>query len=153
MVSSGCRPRKCGRAVFRLGYMYSYGAGVAEDRVEAAKWLRKSADRGNTDAQALLGAAYAAGQGVLQDYAEAVKWLRLAADQGNSAGQWFLGTMYIEGYGVPQNYAIAHMWLNLGAAGGNKEAAKQRDALTAEMTSEQIAEAQRLAREWKPGQK
>ena len=74
-------------------------------------------------------------------------------DEGNAAGQWFLGTMYIEGYGVPQNYAIAHMWLNLGAARGNIEAAKQRDALTAEMTSEQIAEAQRLAREWKPGQK
>jgi hypothetical protein len=42
------------------------------------------------------------------------------------------------------------MWLNLGAAGGNEEAANYRDALTAKMAPTQIAEAQKLAREWKP---
>ena len=62
----------------------------------------------------------------------------------------WLGT---EGRGVPQDYAIAHMWLNLAAAGGNKDAAEFRDALAAEMTPAQIAEAQSLARERKPGQK
>ena len=42
------------------------------------------------------------------------------------------------------------MWLNLAAAAGNKDAAKDRDEITARMTRAQIAEAQKLAREWKP---
>jgi hypothetical protein len=54
---------------------------------------------------------------------------------------------------VPQDYAIAHMWLNLAAAGGAKVAAELRDAVAAKMTPSQIAEAQKLAREWKPSQK
>jgi hypothetical protein len=42
------------------------------------------------------------------------------------------------------------MWYNLAAAQGDKDAAKARDELTAKMTPAQIAEAQRLARQWKP---
>jgi hypothetical protein len=42
------------------------------------------------------------------------------------------------------------MWFNLGAAGGNTVAARKRDAVEQKMTLAQIAEAQRLAREWKP---
>ena len=63
------------------------------------------------------------------------------------------GLLYFKGLGVPQNYAIAHMWLNLGADSGNEEAANYRDALTAKMAPTQIAEAQRLAHEWKPAQR
>ena len=88
-----------------------------------------------------------------QDYTEAAKWFRKAADQGNADAQYGLGLLYFKGLGVPQNYAIAHMWLNLGAAGGNEEAANYRDALTAKMAPPQIAEAQKLAREWKPAQR
>jgi len=55
---------------------------------------------------------------------------------------------------VPQDFVQAHMWYNLAASdltGDDRElAAKNRDSLAEEMTSEQIAEAQRLAREWKP---
>jgi TPR repeat protein len=66
-----------------------------------------------------------------------------------------LGIMYHEGLGVPQDYVLAHMWFNLAAAQGDWVAetfAKPgRDQLADEsMTSEQIAEAQKLAREWKP---
>jgi uncharacterized protein len=38
----------------------------------------------------------------------------------------------------------------LAAANGDKEGAKSRDALAKLMTPAQIAEAQKLAREWKP---
>jgi hypothetical protein len=40
------------------------------------------------------------------------------------------------------------MWFNLAAAQGIKDAAKARDSLAERMTPTQIAEAQRLAREW-----
>jgi hypothetical protein len=41
------------------------------------------------------------------------------------------------------------MWLNLAAAGGNLVAARKRDAIEEKLTLAQIADAQRLAREWK----
>jgi hypothetical protein len=41
-------------------------------------------------------------------------------------------------------------WFNLAAASGNEDAAKARDQLATMMTPAQIAEAQQLAREWKP---
>jgi len=42
------------------------------------------------------------------------------------------------------------MWVVLAVAGGDEKAIAGRDVLAAEMTAEQIAEAQKLAREWKP---
>ena len=58
--------------------------------------------------------------------------------------------MYENGDGVPQDYIQAHMWFNLAGARGDAQGIKDRDALSREMTPDQIAEAQRLAREWKP---
>jgi uncharacterized protein len=58
--------------------------------------------------------------------------------------------MYANGEGVPQDYAAAHMWFNLAAASGNKNAVKARNIVAAELTPAQVAEAQTLAREWKP---
>ena len=96
---------------------------------------------------------YASGRGILEDDAEAVRWYRLAADQGHGVAQGGLGFMYANGRGVPQDYVVAHMWYNLAGAQSSSDErdilVKAQDALGAEMTPEQIAEAQRLAREWK----
>ena len=55
---------------------------------------------------------------------------------------------------MPQDYTQAHMWFNLAAANLPKEArdiaVRNRDRVAAKMTPAQIAEAQKLAREWKP---
>ena len=58
--------------------------------------------------------------------------------------------MYERGQGAPQDYVQAHMWFNLAAARGNADAARKRDLVAAKMTPAQIAEAQKLVREWKP---
>jgi len=42
------------------------------------------------------------------------------------------------------------MWFNLSAAQGEKEAVEGREAVAQKMTPAQIAEAQKLGREWKP---
>lgn len=44
---------------------------------------------------------------------------------------------------------LAHMWANLAASQGDEDAVKRRDAIATFMTPQQIAEAQRLAGEWK----
>jgi len=46
---------------------------------------------------------------------------------------------------------MAHMFYNLAAANGNADSRKNRDAITKIMTPSQIAEAQKLAREWMAG--
>ena len=102
----------------------------------------------------MLGLMYRDGQGVAQDYAEAARWCRKAADQGDASAQSNLGCMYETGCGVPRDYVRAHMWLNLAAsrASGDHQQkfAQMRESVAKKMTSQQIAEAQRLAREWKP---
>ena len=45
---------------------------------------------------------------------------------------------------------MTHMFLNLAAAGGHETAAEFRSGIAKEMTAAQIAEAQELARKWKP---
>jgi len=42
----------------------------------------------------------------------------------------------------------AHKWFNLAALRGNPDAAQYRQEVAAELTTSQIAEAQRAAREW-----
>ena len=141
-------------AQFNLGIMYFDGQDVPQDYREAVRWFRLAADQGYAAAQFHLGIMYRHGEGVPQDYREAVRWYLLAAEQGNSDAQNNLGLMYENGEGVPQNYVRAHMWQNLSASasvGEDREmAVRNRDRVANEMTPEDIAEAQRLAREWKP---
>ncbi len=83
--------------------------------------------------------------------AEAGRWYRLAVAQGNASAMSNLGGMYARGRGVVQDYVQAHMWWNVAASRltgeERKRSADARDALARLMTPEQIAEAQRLARE------
>ncbi len=132
-----------------LGTMYRHGQGVPQDYAEAMKWYRRAAEREEASAQNNLGVMYRHGQGVPQDYAEAMKWYRRAAEQSHAKAQYSLGFMYFSGEGVPQDYTLAHMWFNLAGASGLEEARGTRDTVAKLMTPVQIAEAQRLAREWR----
>jgi TPR repeat protein len=126
---------------------------AAFNRADYAMALRlwePLAKQGNSIAQGNLGVMYLNGHGVPQNYAEAAKWFRLAANQGHAGAQSMLGLLYVQGQGVPQNYAMAHMWFNLASAAGEELASTNRDRIASKMTASQIAEAQKLAAEWKP---
>jgi hypothetical protein len=137
-----------------LGFMYEKGRGVPQDEAEAVKWYRLAAEQGYANAQSNLGFMYEKGRGVPQDDGEAVKWYRLAAEQGLARAQYNLGVMYGGGKGVPQDNVQAYMWFDLSARyleGVERDRTVQiRDIIASKMTPDQIAEAQRLAREWKP---
>ena len=91
---------------------------------------------------------YANGDGVPEDDVEAIGWYRAAAEQGYADAQYNLGYMYGTGQGVPEDIVLAYMWWNLAAAQGNETAQMNKDRLEQSMTREQIAEGQRLSREW-----
>lgn len=84
-----------------------------------------------------------------KDYVTALKEFRSLAEQGDEDAQTMLGYMYASGKGVLQDYIQAHLWFNLAAAQGNERAYKAREKISEVMTSQQVAEAQSLAREWK----
>jgi uncharacterized protein len=125
------------------------------DYATAVRLWRPLAEQGNPDAQFILGQMYNTGRGVSQDHAEAVKWYRGAAEQGDVLAQAVLGAMYGGEEGVPADYVQSYMWLNLAASRASTQedrdmALEARNLVKTKMTPEQIAEAERLAREWKP---
>jgi len=135
-------------AQYFLGFMYANGDGVPEDDTEAVRWYRLAAEQGRAAAQYEVGYMYANGDGVPEDDTEAAHWYRLAAEQGNGMAQIQLGLMYEDGKGVPEDSVLAYMWYNLAAAQATFGGAEGKDRLEQQMTREQIAEAQRLSREW-----
>jgi TPR repeat protein len=137
-------------AQWYLGVMYHDGQGVPQDYAQAVKWFRKAVEQGYARAQYNLGVMYRRGHGVQQDNVEAVKWYRKAAEQGFAEAQYSLGVMVAEGQGVQQDFVQSHMWFDLAAASGDSSAVKSREIIAVKMTPSQIAEAQRLAKEWKP---
>ena len=141
--------RGFGAAQYNLALCYDKGNGVSQNCAEAAIWYRKAAEQGMAIAQDSLGFDFESGNGVPQDYKEAAKWYRQAAQQGDAAGQAILGGFYALGHGVAEDYIEAYKWLNLAAA-QDTNYVSMRDLIRVTMTIEQIAEGQRLAREFKP---
>jgi hypothetical protein len=112
------------------------------------------AEEGDSIAQGTLAAMYYDGVGLAQDYTEAARWYRKAAEQGQAHAQYLLGFMCVSGQGLSQDYVQAYLWFTLAAANlteeQRNEAIKARDDVAAKITPANIAEAQRIAREWKP---
>ncbi len=152
-------------AQFAIGFMYEYGkprGGISyffqtPDHAEAANWYRKAAARGSAKAQSNLGRLYANGLGVARSDAEAARWYRKAASQGLAEAQYNLGNRYYLGLSVSRDYLLAYAWASLSATnstgGTQQNAARLRDLAASKMTPGELSEAQRLAREWRPGVK
>ena len=132
--------------------MYFTGTGVPEDYAKAVYWYKKAAEQGDSDAQFGLGTIYSAGTIVPEDFTKAVYWYKKAAEQGNSDAQYSLGYLYANGFGIAEDYVFAYMWANLAFDKGSKPAKKLKIDLETVMTTSQIADAQRLSREWEPTQ-
>ena len=116
---------------------------------------RPLAEQGLARAQHDLGFMYDNGEGVAQDHSEAARWYRLAAEQGLAEAQNNLGVLYEDGESDTRDNVKALMWYSLAAArfppGEDRDTAvRNRKIVATQMTPEQLAEAQRLASEWKP---
>lgn len=117
--------------------------------------LRERAAKGDAEAQFNLAKMYETGRsGYKKDYAQAEHWYRLAANQGDIYAQASLAILYRFGKGVQQNYVEAYKWFYLATAhsrGPDQESIQElQNATAARMNPAQIAEARRLASEWRP---
>ncbi len=124
--------------------------GVPEGYGEARRRFLKAAASGDGLAEFSLGVLSARGLGAPKDYVEAERWFRKAAEHGLAAAQFNLGVLYAHGLGVSQDYVLAHLWFSLAAAQGEEGAKAALDEAAARMAPSEIAEAERLANDWKP---
>ncbi len=70
------------------------------------------------------------------------------ARDGRADALYNLGLAYSTGQGVGVDMIAAHKWFNLAAVRGVEAAKSWRNQVASELNAKQIAEAQRLAREW-----
>lgn len=135
------------QAQTRLGVLYYQGRGVPADLAEAARWYAKASEGGSPHAQYNLALMYERGQGVPANAAMAASLYEKASDGGTVQARLSLATLYARGDGVKRDPQRALMWLNMAAASGLRVNDAIRQGLLDELSSEQEAEAKRLAEE------
>jgi hypothetical protein len=117
--------------------------------------LLERAQKGDVEAQFDLGKNYETGRiGLPRDLAQAQHWYREAANQGDPFAEASLGILYNFGKGVERDYFQAYIWYEravLHLTGADRDTVvEMRDRIAGKLTSTQLEDARRQAREWKP---
>jgi hypothetical protein len=139
-------------AQHRIGVMYVLGQGVEKDSAKAVEWYAKAAEQGQAESQHGLGLRLLWGDGADKDPQKAAAWLSAAANQGVADSATWLGDMYFNGNGVAQDPVEGYKWLLLAK---DKLNINHRNGTTlqqfaAQLTPEQLAEAQQRAKDFVP---
>ena len=161
-----------------VGRMLEHGKVGYGDPALALKFLTRAAELGDDTAQDELGELYSSGGGGgVKDFDMAARYFAQSAQQANEPAMKSLGLAFTRGQGVEPNRVQAYLWLSLSTLGkfnrgvgiglarlqelqrtpgGERfddftlDPGVVRDELAQTMTAEEIAKAQRLAREWLP---
>ena len=92
---------------------------------------------------------YENGRGVPQDFSEAAKLYESAAEGGHEEATVMLSQLYVRMENLPN----AHMWYNIAAADNRYDATERRDKIANRMSQAQIAEGQKLTRDYRAAHK
>jgi len=131
------------------------------DPEAAFQYRLRAAQDGSFEGMLEVGRALLLGQGTIQDFSQAKSWLLQATEDPREGylrvlsarpeAQLLLGLAAIGSLGASADPVIAHAWMNLANAAGNEKAAKLVGEVAKRLTTDELAEAQTLAREWQPG--
>jgi TonB family protein len=105
------------------------------------------AERNEAEVQVQLAEALLREDGFPSDSREYIRLLRLASEQAQPKAMQRLGLAFRDGVGVPVDRVRAHCWLNLAGAAGQPGARQQLAAIDGQLTPEQRAEAEKMARD------
>jgi len=145
---------------------YALGRGVEQNDSKAVYWMKKSHLEGKEHYPGRNEVGYVEHWiGVTMTVmaisskshisrTEGLRWNKIAAELGNTAAQGGLAWSYATGDdGLPEDYVLAYMWANLSGTKrsliGMRPIEDFKESLRELMTRYQIAEAQRLSRNWK----
>ena len=136
-------------AITNMGYAYLNGIGVTQDYGRARMAYEVAANRGYAHAQSDLGAMYFKGLGVPKDETIARQWFEKSANQGFARAQDNLAILIGGGEDdfplKSYDLVTSAMWAILANNQGFGYADEHLKDLKAEMTPEQIQEAQARA--------
>lgn len=150
-----------------LGLLYMHGAcGLQENKAEAAILFAQASKQGLAEAQFHLFRAYEQGIGVPKDSRKAANLLRRAANQGHAGAQAYLGEAFLKGQdamGISRDFKKSYFWLwlaiNSWFAGQMSPfysllyyyyASEIFSEVSNKMSQRQIADTERLIRDWEP---
>lgn len=142
-------------AQYELGMCCLSGRGTKESGLEALDWFHKAADQNFPVADYQIGMCYFEGRGAAKDIEEGIRWIQSAAEKGVPLAQSKFGMCFEKGEGVAKDKVQAYKWYALAASRDDQRALEIKVTLAkleAELTKDQVALAQKLAREFKPGQ-
>lgn len=138
------------QAQYRLGTLYERGLGVSPDPARAKVWYEQAAQQGNIKAMHNLAVLSANREGSAPDYETAGRWFASAADFGLPDSQFNLAVLYENGLGVEKDMQQAYKWLVIAARSNDAEAKRRRDVLKTKLSAQELANAEKLARSWRP---
>ena len=142
--------------MFLIASLYHTGRGTPVSYKDAAEWYLKSANAGDVQGVFMMGVVYEGGIGQPRSLPEAVKWYRKAADRGFYTGILKLANMYAKGQGVTKDLAQSYLWFAIAELRTPKDSSDRfelpivKDKLASQLTKEQVADAERKAKAWKP---
>jgi TPR repeat protein len=156
--------------IAQVGKMLKESPALVSKAPQAAVLLRKASELGNSEAQNALGELYRQGRGVPKDFELSARYFAQAAQQGEADGAKNIGLAFARGEGAERNLVQAYFWLSIAAMDSISQTAEQfntfiaekmgdplmgdpgalRDKLARSMNTEEIADAQRRVREWRP---
>jgi TPR repeat protein len=128
---------------WRIGMAYVNGEGRKPDPVRAVEHFQLAANAGSVDGMTSLAVMYATGEGVPQDFTRARELYEQAVDAGGAHALKNLAGMYVRGEGVQVDLVHAYVLVATAEKRGDREALEMRKAVEADLTPEQLAEAQR----------
>lgn len=131
-------------AMNEMGVRYQHGMGIAQDNVAAIGWFSLAAQYHLAAAHVNLGKCYEDGNGVLQDYDRAGAQYAAAAKQDFPIGEFLLGQLFEKGHGTAVDLVKAYTLYVRAARSQLPAAVERRDALKAQLSSTQLADAEKL---------
>jgi localization factor PodJL len=108
-------------AEYEVAMRHLDGRGVAQNTVEAVRWLERAASAGLAPAQFRLGGLYEKGQGVKKSLDTARKLYVSAAEKGNAKAMHNLAVLYAEGIDGKPDYKTAATWFRKAAEHGTAD--------------------------------
>ena len=135
-------------AFSELGKYFDDEPGVASKKM-AYEYFSKAAEDGDTYAMIRIARMLEEGELGRPELAESTRWMLKAAEYGDDSAWFYVGHRYQNGKGIPQDFVKAYAWFSISATDekeGSDSAARNRlKVLSAQMTSEQISDAQKQA--------
>ncbi|MEX2311610.1 MAG: tetratricopeptide repeat protein [Rhodospirillales bacterium] len=135
-----------------LGQLYQQGIAVPRDMDKALDWYQRAASRGHAPARYDLARLMLDGN--IAQRGIGLTYLMQAAETGYAPAQRRLSAAYMNTQDLSPDPVIAYKWIALAErswpASTRADLVREKARITAQLNSEQLDEAKKLIRSWRP---